>query len=114
MAYVLTPEQAASITDVEMAFSTDRLLPPWDEIPNEFRRGNQYTRLAEAIFYGTAMPDNDIALKPGFTADALNRTVRAHLTSFGPKHEHKIAGVGYLISLAATLVSASSQKESTA
>lgn len=39
---------------------------------------------------------------PGFeeSATALNQAVRANLTSYGPKHEHKIAGVGYLISKA--------------
>lgn len=28
----------------------------------------------------------------------LNRVVMAHLRSFEPKHEHKIAGLGYLVS----------------
>lgn len=36
----LTPESAASINDAELAFSTQRLLPAWESIPDEFKRGN--------------------------------------------------------------------------
>ncbi|ONF42519.1 hypothetical protein BTO32_15005 [Marinobacter lutaoensis] len=101
--YSLTPEQVASITDVELAFSTERLLPTWEEIPEDFKRGNLYTSLAEAIFYGTELPACKVELNDGVKPEHLNRCVRAHLQSFGPKHEHKIAGVGYMISQACRL-----------
>jgi len=42
-------------------------------------------------------------MKEGFTPEMLNRAVRSHLQSYGPKHEHKIAGVGYMMSRACTL-----------
>jgi hypothetical protein len=104
MTYTVTPEQMASISDAEIAFSTVRLLPAWDDIPDEFRRhGNLYTKLAEAIFYGLALPACEIEMNAGYTHEALNRAVRAHLQSWGPKHEHKIAGVGYMIAQAAAL-----------
>lgn len=103
MAYTVTPEQMASISDAEMAFSTTRLLPAWDDIPEEFRRGNLYTKLADAIFTGVKLPECDIEMNAGFTPEALNRAVRAHLQSWGPKLEHKIAGVGYMIAQAAVL-----------
>lgn len=103
MTYTVSPEELASISDAEMAFSTDRLLPAWEEIPSEFRQGNLYTKLAESIFFGMEMPKCEIEMKDGFEPQALNRAVRAHLQSWGPKHEHKIAGVGYIISQAATL-----------
>lgn len=95
MPYTMTPDEAASITDVEIAFSTDRLLPPWDEIPGEFKAGNRYTRLAEDIFFSRPLPDWDLQVRDGFTVEQLQRVVRAHLGSFGPKHQHKIAGVGF-------------------
>ena len=100
--YALTPEDLTSITDPERAFGTTRLLPPWEEIPDEFKRGNQYTRLATAIFFGNDLPDGECTFLEGFaeSGEALNRAVYAHLKSFAPKHEHKIAGVGYLISKA--------------
>lgn len=103
MAYIVSPEQMASITDVEMALSTERLLPALADIPDEFRSGNLYTKLAEAIFFGRELPECEIEMKAGFTPEMLNRAVRAHLQSFGPKHQHKIAGVGFMIAQAAVL-----------
>lgn len=103
MAYQLTPEMIGSITAPEWAFSTERLLPAWDDVPEDFRKGNIYTELASAIFYGTEMPECRIVLNEGVEAEKLNRCIRAHLNSYGPKHEHKIAGVGYMISCACTL-----------
>ncbi|MYM92612.1 hypothetical protein [Duganella vulcania] len=102
MAYTLTRDDLASINDIEVAFSTERFLPAWEDIPQSFKQGNIYTTLAEAIFYGTSLPSGDMEFLPGFEDDdapaALNRCVRAHIRSFGPKHQHKIAGVGFLIS----------------
>ncbi|KQW19801.1 MULTISPECIES: hypothetical protein [Pseudomonas] len=109
MAYSLTPEQIASITKPEVAFSTERLLPAWADIPDEFKNGNIYTELASAIFYGTKLPPGTIEFNEGFTPEALNNCVRAHLQSFGPKHEHKIAGVGFMIASACTLVPSDSE-----
>ncbi|MDH0342020.1 hypothetical protein [Chromobacterium haemolyticum] len=105
MPYTLTPADLASITGPEMAFSTERLLPAWDDIPDEFKKGNDYTALVEALFYGTNLPDCGMEFLPGFEESAadLNKCVRAHLQSFGPKHEHKIAGVGYMVSLVCVL-----------
>lgn len=101
MAYRLTRDDIASVTDVELAFSTDRLLPMWEDIPEDFRNGNLYTRLAESIFSGSPLQDAEICFRPSFDdqkapAD-LNRCVRAHIQSFSPKHQHKIAGVGFMI-----------------
>lgn len=105
MTYQLTPEQINSITDVEFAYSTDRLLPALEDIPEDFRlpRGNIYTQLASAIFFGKEMPDCRIELKEGVEPEKLKRCIRAHLQSWAPKHEHKIAGVGYMIGCAYTL-----------
>ncbi len=100
--YTLTREDLASITDIELAFSTERLIPAWDDIPEDFKRGNVYTRTADALFSGTDLPSGTVEFRAGFRDDAIKndlaRCVRAHLQSFGPKHEHKIAGVGFLIS----------------
>jgi len=98
--YTITPDQLESITDVECAFGTTRLLPNWNDIPEEFVHGNAFTRLASSLFYGTELPDIELIFNEGFqdSAAALNRAVRAHLQSRAPMHEHKIAGVGYLMS----------------
>lgn len=103
MAYTLSIEQMASITDPEVVFSTVRLLPAWELIPDEFKQGNIYTRLASSIFYGDELPDSTLDLNEGVEPEMLNRCIRAHLMSFGPEHSHKIAGVGYMIACAGTL-----------
>jgi len=101
MPYSLSRSELFSIKEVETAFSTQRLLPSPDDIPEEFYRGNLYTKLAEALFHDDSLPQLNIIFRDGFndasTPAALNRCVRAHLLSHGPSHEHKIAGVGLMI-----------------
>lgn len=104
MSYTLTPEQAASITDPELVFGATRLLPEWDDIPEEFKAGhNLYCKLASCLFYGTELPELEVTMYEGFTPQVLQKCVRAHLVSFAPKHELKMAGVGFMISKMATL-----------
>ena len=102
--YKLQREALNTITDLELAFGTTKLLPPFELVPEQFRRGNAYTRLLDCMFSGAPLPDAEVAFRPGFDdPDAsmlLARAVRAHLRSWEPKHEHKIAGLGYLISQA--------------
>lgn len=103
MSYRLSPEDAASITDVELAFSTTRLLPPWAQVPEAFRRGNGYTEMVSDLFIGRLDGDRELEIREGYTDQMVARTVQAHLKAFEPKHEHKIAGVGYMLSLMAEL-----------
>ncbi len=98
----ITPEDVKSITDIEMAFGTTRFLPPMESIPKEFVSLNSkspYVRVANALFAGVGLPeDMEIEIMDGISPQDLNRFIRAHLCSFEPKHEHKIAGVAYLMS----------------
>ena len=102
--FILKRESLNTITDIEMAFGTTKLLPPLNAVPDEFKRGNDYTKLLDSLFAGQPVPDGEIVFREGFDdADApalMHRVVMAHLRSFEPKHEHKIAGLGYLLSLA--------------
>lgn len=113
MSYSITPELAASITDPELAFATTRLLPAWDDIPEEFKKqsGNIYCQLAHKLFFGDPLPDMEIDIAEGFKPEDLNKCVRAHLASFEPKHQHKIAGVAYMISLMSTITPAQAKPE---
>lgn len=103
MPYKLTLSDMESITDVDLAFGTVRFLPAVKVIPQEFLTGNAYTKLASEIFYEMPLTNGNITLHEGATPDLLNRVIRAHLKSFAPKYEHKIAGVGFMISKVATL-----------
>jgi hypothetical protein len=106
--YTITPEQAASVTQVEQAFGTTRLLPPFDALPLAFQEGTGeavvYHQLVDALFYGRPLPDGDIEMHPGVTAESLRNCTMAHLRSFEPSHQHKIAGVAYMVSRLATLM----------
>lgn len=102
--YTLTRESLNSITDLESAFGTIRLLPSYEDVPEEFKRGNEYTKLMNHLFHGQPVPEGEVVFKQGFDdAQApalLNRVVMAHLRSYEPNHQHKIAGLGYLVSQA--------------
>lgn len=107
MTYTLTVEQINSITDPECAFGTTRLLPAMEDIPAEFKGNstdNPYVALVNALFYGGKVPSMRIELMEGLSAPKLHRCVHAHLTSFEPKHERKMAGVAYMIAMAGTLL----------
>lgn len=103
-AYKLTREKMASITDLEAAFGTTRLLPGMHQIPREFQSHTGYEDIAGSIFYGTPMPPGELKFREGFTSDdvpAFRKCISAHLRSFDPKHEHKMSGVAYMISCVA-------------
>lgn len=101
MAYALSRADLGSISDVEAAFSTVRLLPAEEDIPPEFKQGNLYTKVVEALFYGNELPQCEMVFLPGFDDDEapadLNRCVRAHLKSYSPQQQHKVAGIGLMI-----------------
>ena len=104
MTYAPTGKDLESITDAEVAFSTEKLLPKMVDIPDEFHgSGNIYTKIASAVFFGSKLPDGNVSVNDGIDEGLLFRAVRAHLGSWAPKHEHKIAGVGYMISKFCTI-----------
>lgn len=101
--YALNRKDLDAIKDVEIAFGTTKLLPPFENIPEEFKKGNIYSATVDALFAGAPLPDAELKFRPKFddpeAPAALVRCVRAHLRSWEPKHEHKIAGVAYMASL---------------
>lgn len=115
MTYSLSRAEVDSITEGEVQCSTTKLLPGWEEIPADFRNGNLYTRLAEARLLDYQLPGISIALLPGFddaaACQAIDRCITAHLNAFAPRHQHRIAGVGYMISKVCTVTSAGLEDE---
>ncbi len=102
MTYSISRADLDTITEAELARSTTKLLPEWGDIPAEFRSGNVYTRMAQARLLDYPMPDVSISFLSGFDDEAackaIDRCIVAHLKAFAPKHEHRIAGVGYMLS----------------
>lgn len=52
----LKRESLDTITELEVAFGTTKLLPPFDVVPSEFKRGNDYTKLLDHLFSGQPLP----------------------------------------------------------
>jgi hypothetical protein len=75
-----------------------KILPAWSELPEEYRkgwsRGYGGCKLASELFCnGGRLPEP----KEGVDAKRASRAIQACLMSFDPSHEHKIAGVGFLL-----------------
>jgi len=88
------------VTDAERAFGTDKDLPKWEEIPEDFKglaSDNKFVALFSHLFYhgghGVSMK-----LKDGVDGKKLVRWFEAHVRTWGPKHEHKSAGVAWRLS----------------
>jgi hypothetical protein len=96
----LVQVDVTSITDKEFVTGTARLLPPVDEIPKAFWDGNIYTRIVEAMYTGDPIPPGQIDFNPGFVNDgaSLSRMVMAHIRDMHGDYDHRMAGIGLMIS----------------
>lgn len=91
------------ISDLDVAFPANicgKYLPPYSIVPEEFKRGKTYwnDRMNEWFFKGLN-PEMILIPKDGIDKQKALRQLKACLGSFEPKHEHKEAGVAYLMSL---------------
>jgi len=100
MSKVATMFPIADVTTAEMAFGgdTDKLMPAMKDIPKQFRshNGTKWNRLASDWFFSGV---ENLSLQPrdGVDTQKALRHIRAILISFAPKHEHKEAGIAYLL-----------------
>ena len=97
---VITPPTVVEVTDAEMAFPAQvigKFLPDWDAIPAGFKeRNDPWSACADRLFFQGTGGFNFYA-KDGVSAEKAYRMVAACLGSYEPKHQHKIAGVAYLL-----------------
>jgi hypothetical protein len=93
-------EKPQPVDDATLAFPAmvAHLLPTWEEIPDEFKGQNEWTRLVDKWF-GNGGQTLAAKTRDDITARDAIRHLQACLGSYGLKHEHKIAGVAYLMSL---------------
>lgn len=80
------------------------ILPPLEDIPTEFRNiYNEWCKIASKIFYeGMLISKSTIIRKPHITDEIISDCwgqLAACSASYEPKHEHKISGMAYLLSL---------------
>jgi hypothetical protein len=93
--------QPQLVTGLEVALGgkMDRLLPPRDVIPQEFtHRNNPYHKAAATWFFG-GIDSAALQAKPGINRQQGLGHLASVLNSFEPEHDHKVAGVAYLMSL---------------
>ncbi len=86
------------VSDAEIAFPVAKNLPPMEQIPKEFHGDRtKWHKLFDKWFYSGA---NDVTFYPkeGVDPKKAIRAIRSIIGSYGPKHEHKKAGVSYLLS----------------
>lgn len=103
------PAQPTPLEDRELVFPgrIEHLLPPWDSLPTEYldrsaimsRRGPASCNVAATLFYRGSRKDTVWTPRKGIDTSTAIRHVGAVLMCWEPKHEHKIAGVGYLLAL---------------
>ena len=90
----------SDVDPVTMAFGavdTSKLMPPYADIPQEFKHGSgKWNRLMSDWFYCGV---KNMVLTPREGVDQVKalRHIKSILASFEPKHEHKEAGVAYLL-----------------
>ena len=86
------------VTDGEVSFGTVKGLPAYESIPKEFKDGHtEWNDLFNKWFF-VGLKRLVFKEKEGVDKIKAQRHVRAIMASFTPSHEHKEAGVAYLMS----------------
>lgn len=89
------------IPDVLYAFPghLERLLPPWDEIPDDFKNvRNPWLRFVSLWFRKGWPEEPKLYEHPNVPGEMAFRHAHTIMKSFEPSHEHKVAGVAWLLS----------------
>jgi len=92
--------KAVSDMDIICGGNIEELLPPMQDIPSEFgiMKPNKWSRFISDWFF-CGIEDVKLAPKDGVDPVRAIRHIKAIMSSFEPKHEHKEAGCAYLMSL---------------
>jgi hypothetical protein len=86
------------ISGLDVAFGTTKGLPPYDSLPEEFRGGRTpWNKMFGAMFF-RGLPGLEVVPNEGVDKSAALAHIQALSNSWAPKHEHKEAGVAYLMS----------------
>lgn len=92
------------VSDLDLAFPAAPPLPAVQDIPDEFKRNprNLFVRMADHLFshgdVATFKDGQHLTLVEGLDPVKVQRAVLCCLRSYAPKHQHKIAGVAFMLS----------------
>ena len=90
------------VTQAETVFCSrvNELLPDMVGIPEEFQKKyNKWNTIVSTWFFRGLSKETQFIPKEGIDPQAALDHVTAIMRSFEPKHEHKMAGCAYLLSL---------------
>ena len=94
------PQVVDQVTQAFPAVVIGALLPKMQSIPDEFVKGNRWTQFAErVVLHGWDGTDPVLLKREGVDPETAWTHVTTVMRSYEPKVEHKIAGMGYLLSL---------------
>lgn len=88
------------VDDVDLAFGgkMEKLLPAYDVIPKEFKDGHTKWNKFFGDWFYQGLPEMNVTPKDGVDKVKALRHLKAIMGAWQPKHEHKEAGVAYLMS----------------
>ena len=93
-----TPHQVAD-TETRLGGEMKTLLPSREEIPAEMWNGHTEWNKAASMWFFRGLPKGTVFTpRPGIDVDSAKRHIKAILSSWEPKHEHKEAAAAYLLS----------------
>jgi hypothetical protein len=89
-----------NISDNDVAFGTTKLLPKPAEVPEDmsFLSDSKWNNLFKDLFF-CGLSELSITPKEGIDTDMALKCIKAHMSSWEPKHEEKEAGVAYMMSI---------------
>jgi hypothetical protein len=93
-------DKPTKVSGLDLAFGgkVNELMPPYSEIPDEFKRSSGVWPNWQSDWFYSGLKRYPEP-KEGINVHEAMRHLGAIQGSFAPKHEHKQAGVAYLASL---------------
>lgn len=92
-----TMTQIPELTDIQVAMGHIGHLPKYDSLPEEFQREQHPACLFVINWFHMGADLSQLTPREGVDQSKALRALAAVLRSWEPKHEHKIAGAGYLL-----------------
>lgn len=97
----LNGTEIPQVENAELAFGVNNLdnFPPYNEIPQEFQnRNTKWNELFNDWFF-VGLTSLEATPKKDVDLDRAMRYIKAHMKTWKSKHEHKAAGIAYVMSL---------------
>lgn len=97
----MTDDTIPEVSEVDIAFPTRyrELLPKMEDLTEDERgmRGPFCDAASQFFYKGGTLESAGIRARDGVDATKVYRYMRATLGDWGPKHEHKIGGIGHML-----------------